>query len=130
LAQAETELAEGRLREAIASFQRYHGLGPDPEALYGLARVYDRMGQVDSARIYYQRAVDAPSLRRLISDAIQLAPALKRLGELYEARGDDANAAKYYNRLVDLWHDADPALQPTVRDIRQRLARFTAEQDR
>jgi hypothetical protein len=28
---------------------------------------------------------------------------------------------------VDLWHDADPDLQPIVREVRDRLAHLTAE---
>ena len=49
------------------------------------------------------------------------------LGELYEARGNVAQARAYYAKFVDLWNDADPVLQPAVRDIRNRLARLTAE---
>lgn len=130
LAEGETYLAEGRLSDAVAAFQGFRNLWAGPAGLYGLARVYDRMGQADSARIYYQRAVDVPSADHINADLDHLAPALKRLGELFEAHGDNAAAARYYGRFVDLWQNADPALQPTVRDIRQRLARFTAESDR
>jgi Fic family protein len=47
----------------------------------------------------------------------------ERLGELYEARGDRAKVRDYYGRFVDLWKDADPELQPIVRDVRARVAR-------
>jgi hypothetical protein len=43
-------------------------------------------------------------------------------GELYEARGDRARALDYYGRFVELWKDADPALQPAVREVRARMA--------
>jgi hypothetical protein len=56
-----------------------------------------------------------------------LAPSLRRLGELYEAKGDRANAVAYYSRFVDLWKDADPALQPAVREAKARLARLVGE---
>jgi len=52
-------------------------------------------------------------------------PSLRRLGELYEARGDGARAAEYYGRFAKLWRDADPALQPAVRDALARAARLT-----
>jgi len=68
-----------------------------------------------------------PSLRRVLLDAYELAPALKRSGELYEAKGDRTKAADRYRRFVDLWKDADPELQPGVREVRARLARLSTE---
>ncbi|HXY69493.1 MAG TPA: hypothetical protein VEH62_08590, partial [Gemmatimonadales bacterium] len=56
----------------------------------------------------------------------QLAPVYRRLGELYEAKGDRARALDYYGRFVDLWKNADPELQPAVREVRQRLSRLGA----
>ena len=56
-----------------------------------------------------------------------LGPSLKRLGELYEAKGDQKKALEYYARLLDLWGNADPDLQPVVKDVRARVARLTAE---
>ncbi|MBL8980284.1 MAG: hypothetical protein JNM53_17865, partial [Gemmatimonadetes bacterium] len=47
--------------------------------------------------------------------------------ELYEERGDKTRAIEHYTRLLDLWKDADPVLQPTVREIRGRLARLAGE---
>ncbi|MFL5516744.1 MAG: hypothetical protein ACJ8DJ_11345, partial [Gemmatimonadales bacterium] len=57
----------------------------------------------------------------------ELAPALKRAGELSEAKGDRAKAADRYRRFVDLWKNADPELQPGVRDVRARLAKLSTE---
>ena len=45
----------------------------------------------------------------------------------YEARGDRAKALEYYGRFVNLWKDADPELQPVVRDVRARMARLAGE---
>ena len=39
----------------------------------------------------------------------------KRLGELYEAKGDKQKAASYYTKFVELWKNADPELQPRSR---------------
>jgi hypothetical protein len=58
-----------------------------------------------------------------------LAPSYKRLGELYEARGDRRRAADYYGRFVDLWKNADAELQPAVREARARLAQLAKEAD-
>ncbi len=47
---------------------------------------------------------------------------LQRIGPLYEELGDTARALTHYRRLVELWAEADPELQPRVRDARQRIA--------
>ena len=51
-----------------------------------------------------------------------MAPAHKRLGELYEAKGDARRAAEHYSAFVELWKRADPDLQPKVAQVRTRLA--------
>ena len=56
-----------------------------------------------------------------------LPAALKRLGELYEQRGDTDKAVEYYNEFVELWKDADPELQPQVEDVRERIAKLVGE---
>ena len=52
---------------------------------------------------------------------------LRRLGELYEARGDRQKALEYYDRFVALWSDADAEFQPQVDDIRRRIAALAGE---
>ncbi len=54
-------------------------------------------------------------------------PTLRRLGELYEHQGERQKAIGYYDRFVELWKDADPELQPVVREVRARLARLVRE---
>ena len=78
----------------------------------------------DSAVAAFEHFINAPSARRVVADAWNLHWILRRLGELYEARGDRDAAAKYYQRFVTLWKDADPELQPAVADVRQRLLRL------
>jgi hypothetical protein len=53
--------------------------------------------------------------------------ALQRAGELYEAKGDKANALAYYGRFTKLWSEADPELQPVVKDVKARMARLAGE---
>ena len=48
----------------------------------------------------------------------------QRLGELYEAKGDTAKAIANYEKFIDLWKNAEPALQPKVREVRARLERL------
>ena len=46
---------------------------------------------------------------------------------LYEARGERAKAVEQYTAFLDLWRDADPALQPQVREVKERLANLVGE---
>jgi tetratricopeptide (TPR) repeat protein len=130
LARARIATAEQRHREAIDLFRASDTRpdGPrqpcaicmDPEV--GLA--FDRAEMHDSTIAVYEHYVTTPDAYRVFADAADLARILRRLGELHEARGNRAQAATYYQRFVDLWKDADPALQPRVAEIRQRLARL------
>jgi tetratricopeptide (TPR) repeat protein len=89
-----------------------------------LAQAYDLGGKPDSAIAVYERYIATKDRGRVYADANFLGPSLKRLGELYEAKGDRNNAAKHYAEFVELWKNADPELQPSVKDVRSRLARL------
>jgi tetratricopeptide (TPR) repeat protein len=86
-----------------------------------LARAYDLAGNADSAIAVLSRYVSG-SGRDWDVDAFFLAGSHRRLGELYDAKGERANAVTHYSRFVDLWKDADPELQRLVRQARERLA--------
>ncbi len=121
-------LADGRGPDAIASFRAWNDQLEFPAVgLFELAGAYERAGQPDSALALYERLVTIPDPRRLFADPYALAPTYKRLGELYEARGHRDRARDFYTKFVDLWKDADPELQPMVRDVRGRLARLAGE---
>jgi tRNA A-37 threonylcarbamoyl transferase component Bud32/tetratricopeptide (TPR) repeat protein len=129
---AEIALAERRPRDAIGEF-RQGDLRPDgpvegcPICIYvALGRAFDQAGMADSAIVMLERYLSTPWWNRfsLQADAMNLAAVYKRLGELYEERGDRAKAASYAAKFVDLWKDADPELQPKVRDVRARLVRL------
>ena len=130
---AEIALAERRPRDAIEEFTRGNQRPDGPVegcsiCIYmALGRAFDQAQIPDSAIANLERYLAAPSWYRpkLEGDGLYLAPAYKRLGELYEAKGDRATAASYYSKFVDLWSGADPELQPRVRDVRTRLVRLT-----
>jgi len=49
------------------------------------------------------------------------ARAVLPLARIRDEEGDTDEAAQLYARFIDLWRDADPALQPTVQQARDRL---------
>jgi tetratricopeptide (TPR) repeat protein len=88
-----------------------------------VAQLFDLTGQRDSAIARYEEWL---KLRHPTGDYDTdfRAPSVKRLGELYEAKGDVANAIRNYEVFVDLWKDAEPELQPQVASVRARLAKL------
>jgi tetratricopeptide (TPR) repeat protein len=123
--EAEVKLAEAA--EAYRDVHRRTGICGSC-GLLPLANLLDRQGRTDSARVVFESLVTTPgAMGRLSPDPAGLAAAYKRLGELYEAQGDRRKAADYYHRFAELWKDADPELQPGVRDVRQRIARLAQE---
>jgi tetratricopeptide (TPR) repeat protein/tRNA A-37 threonylcarbamoyl transferase component Bud32 len=122
--------AEGKLAQAAEAYRDAHrrtGLCGSC-GLFELASLLDRQGKTDSARVVFEEFVNTPTaMGHLIADQYAVAPSYKRLGELYEAKGDRKKAADYYGRFLDLWKDADPELQGGVREVRQRLARLAQE---
>ena len=130
-AQGRIALAEGRYADAIrdlrASEIEYDGAptGCVTCVLPELANAYDLAGNADSAITIYERYLSAKYSTRLPNtDASYQAGTFKRLGELYDARGDREKAAHYYAKFIDLWKNADPDLQPKVQQVKLRLARL------
>ncbi|HEU5041426.1 MAG TPA: hypothetical protein VFT84_11415, partial [Gemmatimonadales bacterium] len=122
--------AEGRDDEALAAYREWHredgvcGVC----GLYELGTIHARQGRADSAIAALETMVRNPSLESVIDiEGSSLAPAYKRLGELYETKGDRRKAADYYGKFVDLWGKADPELQPAVKEVRARLAQLARE---
>jgi eukaryotic-like serine/threonine-protein kinase len=132
-AEGDLLLARGRIADAITRYQAWYD---DPgwccfraaqAGLFEIATAYEQAHLPDSALTYYERLVTTPSLDRVYGDRFVLGPTLRRLGELYEVRGDRAKAREYYSRFVDLWKDADPELQRSVTEARTALKRLSAE---
>src|SRR5207244_2955723 len=93
-------LAENKASEALIEFRRgdvgYDGQ-PARECApcleLNLARAFDAANMADSAITAYERFIVTPYYLRLSeTDPLGLAAAHKRLGELYEAKGDVGRA--------------------------------------
>jgi tetratricopeptide (TPR) repeat protein len=129
----EVLMAEGKPLEAIPELLASDTTVDGPVnscvicILPALGNAFDRAGMPDSAIAVFERYFATPTSQRLNLDLdVANVPRLsRRLGELYEAKGDRQKAAAYYRRFVDLWQNADPELQPQVAEIRQRLSRLS-----
>jgi tetratricopeptide (TPR) repeat protein len=122
--------AEGRPENALEAYRTW--LAEDGACAvcgsYELGTIHDRLGRPDSAIAAFERIAGTPTVESArMLESYSLAPSLKRLGELYESRGDRRRAADNYNRFVDLWKNADSELQPAVREVRARLAQLARE---
>ena len=127
-AEGDIAAAENRPQDAIAAFRRWNEESACGVCgLFEMATVYQKSNQPDSALAYYERYIAGDAPDRVMIDAFSLAAAYERLGELYEARHDRTKALHYYSRFASLWKDADPELQPYVRDVRSRMARLSME---
>jgi tetratricopeptide (TPR) repeat protein len=134
--QAQRALAEGEIALATddhaQAIQRFHAAAIAPDghlaqcdacAMSGLARAFDAAGQRDSARVYFERYLAVPAIRRFAqADPLSLAMVRRRLGELYDDIGERTKAIEQYQAFVRLWQDADPELQPAVAQVRARMA--------
>jgi DNA-binding SARP family transcriptional activator/Tfp pilus assembly protein PilF len=123
----EIALAEGRPWEAVEHFRLANHGRCLICALPNLGRAYEAARQPDSAIVAYERFLGTHFMNRLWYDAEWRGPILERLGQLHEARGDRDRAAEHYTEFIELWRDADPELQPRVREARRRLAALGGE---
>jgi tetratricopeptide (TPR) repeat protein/tRNA A-37 threonylcarbamoyl transferase component Bud32 len=123
-------VAEGRYAEGIRDLWRADTTydGPDGNCaicvLDDIGWAWSQAGQPDSAIFYFERYLGTPYLGRQGMDASQKALIVRRLGELYEAKGDVPNAARRYREFIALWERADPRLQDQVADARYRLSKL------
>ena len=118
-------LAAGRYDDALAELRdadRQFAMS-ERVGVIVLAQAFDLAGKPDSAIAYFERVVAAKDYS-YAADTHFRTGSYKRLGGSYEARGDTAKAESNYQKFIDLWKDADPELQPKVREVRDRLSRL------
>ena len=114
-------LAENRPADAAARFAAADkgDLGPAQIGPWR-AKALDLANQPDSAITEFERYLALPD-PGISTGRDNLAGTHKRLGELYDAKGNSVKALAHYEKFVELWKDADPELQPKVRAARARI---------
>ncbi len=118
LAEQKWDVAIQQMHEAdrrLAVFDKY--------ALSLLAQAHDLAGHADSAIVYFEKFVvyKDPNMGE---DSQFLAGSYKRLGELYDAKGDREKAIANFQKFIDLWKNAEPELQPKVEEVREKLSKL------
>jgi len=109
-------LAEGRVADAESQLRRAaDALVCTICALPDLARAYEAANKPGAAVTVYERYLATPWFFRYETDAVELGWAMKRLADLYDARGEAAKATSMRGRLLQLWRRADPELQGVAR---------------
>jgi tetratricopeptide (TPR) repeat protein len=121
--------AEGRWKDAaLAGTRAVSESHCSPCGRHFLAQAWDRAGVPDSALKYYEQAATLPNTDDTgVEDAIWQPSTLRRLGELYESRGDKTKALNYYGQFVALWKNADADLQPQVKQVKETMAKLAGE---
>jgi len=122
-------LAEGKPRDAATEFTRA-SKAPTAcrlceRAPLGLA--FDLAGEPDSTRAIYEEILASTDFNEVPRVAgMWRALMLKRVGELYEARGAGDKALASYAMFIHLWKRADASLQQHfVKDVQARIERLT-----
>jgi tetratricopeptide (TPR) repeat protein len=119
----------GRPAEALAELE---AAGWERTARLSVAEASDRylraellhhLGRDEEAIGWYRSIAQRASY-----ELVYVAPAERRLAEIYDARGDEAAAREHYRRFIDLWRDADPELQPVVAEAERQVAELDAVQ--
>ena len=95
-----------RFDEAIIEYQKFISAYPNSSfvssARYWLGQIYNVQSRTDEAEREYLLVIQEV-------DAPKASDALLKLGELYEKRGQTDQALQYYQQLVQLYPDSNPA---------------------
>jgi tetratricopeptide (TPR) repeat protein len=124
---SEIAIAEHRPIDAVREVWKADSLpdGPVGDCVHcidvDLGRAFDLANQPDSAIAHWEAYLSYPT-HEPGRDAIFLPGIHKRLGELYEAKGETQKAISHYTTFIELWKNADKELQPKVAEARTRLA--------
>ena len=81
--------------------------------------------------VYYEKFVNTTMMGMwLVADSRYGQQARRRLGELYEERGQFDKAYDVYASFVRIWKGADAELQPAVATVRARMNHLEARRAR
>ena len=124
---AHVALAEGKWDEALALLREAdtRKTVEDRYAMVQMGRAHEAAGRPDSAMGYYEKFLAMPDPFPVL-DARWRPHVHQWLGAIYEGKGESRKAMEQYAKFVELWADADPELQPQVKEIRGRLERLRA----
>jgi tetratricopeptide (TPR) repeat protein/tRNA A-37 threonylcarbamoyl transferase component Bud32 len=122
-------LVDGRPRDAVTIARSIRATESCERCgLYEEGLAWEQLGQPDSARVAYERMLTAPhELPSVMFDAVTMPQVQRQLGAIYEAKGERTKAVEQYTAFLDLWRQADPELQPQVREVKERLSRLVGE---
>jgi tetratricopeptide (TPR) repeat protein/tRNA A-37 threonylcarbamoyl transferase component Bud32/TolB-like protein len=122
-------MAQGKPAQALSEFREGYDQDQCTSCVQAdIGWAFEQLKQPDSAIAAYKRAVDTPKTLGALSVAPwDDARAFQRLGDLYEAKGDKANALAYYGRFAKRWANADESMQPIVKDVKARMAKLAGE---
>jgi tetratricopeptide (TPR) repeat protein len=95
----------------------------DKYAFVLFAQAHDLAGHADSAIYYFEKFATFKD-PNMSEDAQFLPGTYKRLGELYEAKGNTAKAVENYEKFVELWKNAEPEMQPQLQAMREKIAKL------
>jgi tetratricopeptide (TPR) repeat protein len=126
-------LADNRPDQAVDIAHR--AALPDclPCGLLPLGHAYQRLGQPELAIAALERYLDTPytgsgathftiKLSRTTFETIALlGDTYERLAALHDEQGNVERARHYLSKLIELWQDGDPEVQPRVAAARERL---------
>ena len=89
--------------------------------LPSLARAYDAAGKSDLALATYREYMSSAWLWRYENDAIDIGHVLRRMGELYERAGQQTEANRAWNQLLNLWRSADGPAELEAAAVRKLI---------
>lgn len=126
LSLGEVALAEDRPAEALVEFRTASDLMDACPICFQaeIGRAFDAAGQPDSAIVALTQYVEGRYLYRLNLDLDRLCRAILRLAELQERAGRPREAMRYYSWLLDLWANADPAMNGRIEAVRRAVNRL------
>jgi tetratricopeptide (TPR) repeat protein len=124
--EAEMQLQDGDSARALSTLRSityeaphsatYHAFADGPRPRFLRAELEFARGDTTAAQALYRGFDESWSPWDMYHRAV----AYQRLGEIAEAQGRGRDAIREYNRLLELWRDADPALVPQRDEIKRR----------
>ena len=117
-------LAEGRIDEAIAEFNRTAVQNQGFYAQFKLAQAYLRQGSLDRAVALLEKILSRYKFDRAW-ETWKNVMCHYLLGQAYEQSGWKEKAIEQYQTFLDIWKDADPGIKE-IDDARARLAKLSS----